>query len=163
MATVRNKKNLAAFNTEKCKKHPRSIQGYNSSVPRSQEDYVTQVSEEIEGRVTKKMSQEFSKTEKHIFGALSCLDDFLMNALIQGHSGTARETYRNAFGINQGTNEEDSQSDPHSEACIYRSQTTQNSGREVGHDTSGICSRVIFRNYNALVNFLRLVDIGEEV
>ena len=35
---------------------------------------------------------------------------------------------------NQGTNEDDSQSDPHPEAGIFRSQTTQKSGREVGPD-----------------------------
>ena len=35
---------------------------------------------------------------------------------------------------NQGTNEDDSQSDPHPEAGPFRSQTTQNSGSEVGHD-----------------------------
>ena len=33
---------------------------------------------------------------------------------------------------NQGTNEDDSQSDPHPEAGLFRSQTTQNSGPEVG-------------------------------
>ena len=36
---------------------------------------------------------------------------------------------------NQGTNEDDSQSDPHPEADIFCSQTTQNSGPEVGHDS----------------------------
>ena len=46
---------------------------------------------------------------------------------------------RDAFGTNQGTNEEDSQSDPHPEAGILRSQTTKNSGPEVGLD-SFICS-----------------------
>ena len=35
----------------------------SSNVPRSQEDYITQVFEEIEGRVTKKLSQEFNMTE----------------------------------------------------------------------------------------------------
>ena len=34
----------------------------------------------------------------------------------------------------QGTNEDDSQSDPHPEAGIFRSQITQNSGPEVGPD-----------------------------
>ena len=34
----------------------------------------------------------------------------------------------------QGKNEDDSQSDPHPEAGIFRSQTTQNSGPEVGYD-----------------------------
>ena len=62
MAT-RNKMKLAALNKENCEEHPRSNLTQNSNVPRSQEDYITQVSEEIEGRVTKKLSQEFSRTE----------------------------------------------------------------------------------------------------
>ena len=88
MAT-RNKKKLAALNKEKCEEHPRSNLTQNSNVPRSQEDYITQISEEIEGRVTKKLSQEFSGTENRILGALARLDDFLTNPLIQGYSGTA--------------------------------------------------------------------------
>ena len=35
---------------------------------------------------------------------------------------------------NQGTNEDDSQSDPQPEAGLFRSQTTQNSGPENGPD-----------------------------
>ena len=97
-----------------------------SNAPRSQEIYITQVSEEIEGRVTKKLSQEFSRTENRFLGALSCLDDFIMNPLIQGHSEIAPVTSRNAYGTNQGTNEDDSQSDPHPEASIFQRQTTRN-------------------------------------
>ena len=148
MATPRNKK-LAALNMEKCKEHPRSNQGQNSSVPRLQEDYITQVPEEIEGRVIKKLSQEFNKTENRILGALSHLDDFLMNPLIQGHSGTTPDMSRNVFSTNQGTNEEDSESDPHPEASIFRSQTTQNSGPEVRHDNDIIFSET---NYFKLFN-----------
>ena len=92
----------------------------NSKVPRSHEDYITQVSEEIGGRVTKKLSQEFSRTVNRILGALACLDDFFMNHLIQVHSRTAPETSQNAFDTNQGTKEDDSQSDPHPEAGIFR-------------------------------------------
>ena len=113
-----NKKELAALNKENCEEHPRSNLAQNSNVPRSQEDYITQVSEEIEGRVTKKLSQEISRTENRILGALARLDDFLMNPLLQGHSGTTPETSRNVFSINQGTNEDDSQSDPHPEAGL---------------------------------------------
>ena len=80
----------------------------NSNVPKSQDDYISQVSEEIEGRFTKKLSKEFSRTENRILGALARLDDFLMNPLIQGHSGTAPETSRNALRFIQGTNEGDS-------------------------------------------------------
>ena len=32
------------------------------------------------------------------------MDDFPMNPLIQGYSGTAPEASRNAYGTNQGTN-----------------------------------------------------------
>ena len=60
----------------------------NSNVPRPQEDHINHVSEEIEGRVTKKLSEEFSSTENSMLGSLARFDDFLMNSLIQGHSAT---------------------------------------------------------------------------
>ena len=129
----RNKKKLAALNKENCEEHPRSNLASNSNVPTSQEDYITQVSEEIEGRVTKKLSQEFSRTENRILGALARLDDFLMIPLLQGYSGTTPETSRNMFGINQGTNEDDSQSNPLPEAGLLTS------GRQDRHDmTTGV-------------------------
>ena len=56
MAT-RNKKKLAALNKENCEEHPRSNLAQNSNVPRSQEDNTTQVSEEIEGRITKDVAR----------------------------------------------------------------------------------------------------------
>ena len=134
MATC-NKRKLAALNKEKCEEDPRNSMAQNSNVPRSQEDYITQVSEEIEGRVTKKLSQEFSRTENRILGALARLDDFLMNPLLQGHSGTTPEASRNALSASQGTNEDDSQIDPHPEAGFFHSQMMQNSGPEDGHDS----------------------------
>ena len=85
------------------------------------------------------------RQKNRILGAMSCLDNFLMNPLFQGHSGTAPETCRNVFGTNQGTNGDDSQSDPHPEASIFRSQTTQNSGPEIGHDiVTGVHEGVIY-------------------
>ena len=134
MATLRKKRKLAALNKENCEEHPRSNLAENSIAPRSQEDYITQVYEEIDGRVTKKLSQEFNRTESRILGALSPLDDLFLNLVIQGHSGIAPKTSRNAYGTNQGTNEDDSQSDPHPEASIFPSQTTRISGSEDGHD-----------------------------
>ena len=100
----------------------------NSNVPRSQEDYITQVFEESEGEVTKKLLQEFSRTENRILGELARLDDFLINPLLQCHSGTTPATSQNMFSINQGTNEDDSQSNPHLEAGLLIS------GREDRHD-----------------------------
>ena len=127
MAT-RNKRKVAALNKQNCEEHPRSMLVQNSNVPRSQEDDITQVSEEIEGRVTKKLWQEFSRTENLLLGALARLDDFLINPLLQGHSGTTPEASPNVFSINQGTNEDDSQSNPHPEAGLLTS------GREDRHD-----------------------------
>ena len=131
-----NKVMLAALNKENCEEHPRSNLAQNSNVPKSQEDYITQVSEKIEGRVTKKLSKEFSRTENRILGALARLDHFLINPLIQGHSGTTPETSRNAFIIKQGTIEDDSQSDTHPEAGLFNNQMTQRSGPEDGQDSN---------------------------
>ena len=136
MATLGDKKNLVAVNKENCEEHPRSNLAQNSNVRRLQENNITQVSEEIEGRVLKKLSQEFSRTENRILAALSRLDDFFMNPLIQGYSGTSPETCRNACSTNQGTNGDDFQSDPHPEAGILHNQTTRNSGPEEGHDSA---------------------------
>ena len=133
MATLRNKRKLAAVTRETQEEHPRNSQSQNTSVPRINEEFITQVSEEIEGRVTKKLSQEFNRTESHILGALSKLDKFLLNQQIQTHSGTVSGTFRSTNVENQGTNEDDSQSDPHPEVGLFRSQTTQNFGSEDGH------------------------------
>ena len=105
----------------------------NSNVPRWQENYITQVSEEIGRRVTKRLSKGFSGTENRILGALARLDAFLMNPLIQGDAGTTTEMSRNAFSTNQGTNEDGSPSDPHPDAGIFGNQTMQNSGPDDDH------------------------------
>ena len=128
MATLRNKRKLAAVTREIQEENPRNGQSRNTSVPRINEEYITQLSEEIEGRVSKKLSQEFSRTESRILGALSKLDEFLLNQQIRTHSETVPETFRNTNVGNQGTNEDDSQSDIHPEGGIFRGQTTQNSG-----------------------------------
>ena len=133
MAT-RNNRKLAALNKEKCEEHLRSNLAKNSKVARSQEDYISQFSEDIEGKVAKKLSQEFSRTENRIIGALAHLDDFLRNPLIQGHSGTGPETSQNIFSINQGTNEDDSQSNLHPKSGLSTNQVAQNSGPEDGHN-----------------------------
>ena len=127
---------MASLKKEYCEEHPRSNLAQNSNAPRSQEDYITQVSEEIEGRVTERLSKEFSRTENRILGAKARLDDFLMNPLLQGHSGTTPEPSRNALNTSQGTNEDDSQKDRHTEASLFHGQMTQKSGLEDGHDTN---------------------------
>ena len=68
-------------------------------VPTISEDIITQVSEEIEGRVTEKLYQEFSKTESRILGALSKLDDFFLNPQVRKHPGILTWKTRNQLGI----------------------------------------------------------------
>ena len=133
--TTRNMRKLAALNKENCEDRPRSNLAQNSNAPTSQEDYITQVSEEIAGTVTKRLSKEFSRTENRILGALARIDDFLMNPLLQVHSGATPEASRNPLSTSQGTNDNHSQNDPHPEAGLFHSQITQNPGPGDGHDS----------------------------
>ena len=57
---------MAALNKEHCEEHPRSNLAQNSSAPRSQEGYITQVSEELrEG--SQKSCQRSSVEQKTAF------------------------------------------------------------------------------------------------
>ena len=78
MAMLRNKRKLAAVARD-TQESARNGQSQNTFVPGMTEVYITLVSEDIEGRVTKKLSQEFIWTESRILGALSKLDKFLLN------------------------------------------------------------------------------------
>ena len=118
MATLRNKKDLAAMNRENHENHPRNVQA-KSKISRIQEDYITQVSEEIEDRVTKNLSKEFSKTESRTVGALSRLDECLQNPQSRARSGPALSRE------NQGTNEARYQNDPHAEVGVSLSYSSQ--------------------------------------
>ena len=106
MATLRNKRKLAAIARETEEEHPRNGQSRNTSVPGINEEYITQFFEEIEGSVTRKLSQEFKRTESRILGALSKLDEFLLNPQIRTHSGTVPGTFRNTNVENQERNED---------------------------------------------------------
>ena len=70
MATLRKERKLTAVSRD-IQEHTRNSQSQNTFVPRFTEGYITQVSEEVGGRVTKEVSQEFSGAESRILGALS--------------------------------------------------------------------------------------------
>ena len=59
------------------------------------EEYIIQVPEEIKARVTKKFSKEFSRTESRFLGALSKLDEFLLNRQVPTCSVAVPVTSRN--------------------------------------------------------------------
>ena len=56
-----NERKLASINGENHEEHPRNIQARDTNVLRIQKDYITQLSEEIGGRATKMLFQEFSR------------------------------------------------------------------------------------------------------
>ena len=75
MATLRNKSKLAAVSRE-TPENTRNSQSQTTLDQETPQEYISQVSEEIEGRVTKKFPEEFSGMDSRILGALSQLDDF---------------------------------------------------------------------------------------
>ena len=111
MATLRNKRKLAAVSRE-TPESTRSGKAPSVLDPELTQEYISQVSEEIEGRVTKKLSKEFSRTESRILGALSKLDEFLLNPQVRTCSVVASGTSRSNNLENQGTNEDRPSDDP---------------------------------------------------
>ena len=111
MATFRNKKKLAAV-SRKTPEGTRSSRAQNALDSELTQGYISQVSEEIEGRVTKKLSKEFSRTESRILGALSKLDEFLLNPQVRTCSVAVPGTSRNNNSENRETTGGRSSDDP---------------------------------------------------
>ena len=113
--SLRNKRKLAAVARESQEEQLRTRQSRNTAVPQIKEGYSTQVSEEIERRKTNKLYQEFSRTESSIMGALSKVDNFLLNLQGRAQSGTVPGASRNSSTENQEPNDNRSQKDPRPE------------------------------------------------
>ena len=123
MATLRNRRKLAVVSRE-TQEYPRNSQSQNTSAPGITEEYIEQVSEEIEGRVNKKLFQEFSGTEFRILGALSKLDKFLLNPHVRTFSATVPGTFWNADLENQEPSGDRSQNDPYPEVEFSACRTS---------------------------------------
>ena len=80
--------------------------------PELNQDYISHFSDDIEGRVTKKLSKEFSRTEPRILGALSKLDEFLLNPQVRTCSVAFPGTSRNNNSENRETTGDRSSDDP---------------------------------------------------
>ena len=94
MTTLRNRRKLAAVSRE-TPENTKNNQSQNTLTPGMAEDYIILFSEEFEGRVSKKLSQEVSRTESRILVALSKLDDFLLNRQVRTCSVAVPGTSRN--------------------------------------------------------------------
>ena len=114
MTTLRNKKKLGAVSRE-TPEGSRNGRGQNVLDPELTQDYISQVSEEIEGRVTKKLSKEFNKTESRILGALSRLDEFLLNLQVRTCSVAVQGKSRNDNSGNREIHGDRSSNNPYPE------------------------------------------------
>ena len=144
---MRNKRKLAAVSRE-TPEGSRSSKGHNVLDPELTQDYISQVSEEIEGRVTKKLSKEFSKTESRILGALWKLDEFLLNPQVWTCSVAVQGTSRNANSENQQTHGDRFSDDHYPEVGV--GYFPHNSG-QLNSPRTGTNSHVVTKNYPHMV------------
>ena len=123
---------MVAVNKESQEKHPRNNLSPDINVFRINGEYITQVSEEIERTVTKKLSQPFSRTQSRIPSALLLVES-LLNLKVLVQSGIVPESSQNFDRENQDCNEDLFQSDP---------------DREVGTsvNTSPFCEKQLCQN-----------------
>ena len=110
MAFLRNKRRLAAVSRE-TPKSTRNSRAQNVPDPELTQDYISHVSEEIEGRVTRKLSKEFSRTESRILGALSKIDEFFLNPQVRTRFVAVPGTSRNGHSENRETTGDPSSKD----------------------------------------------------
>ena len=102
MTTLGNKRRLAAVSRE-TPEGTRNSRAQNTLDPELTQNYITQVSDEIEGRVTKKLSKEFSRTESRILGTLSKPDEFLLNPQVRTGSVAVPGTFGKNISENRET------------------------------------------------------------
>ena len=124
MATLRNKRKLAAFSRE-TPESTKNSRGQSKLDSYLTEDYISQVSEQIEGRATKKFSKEISRTESRIFVALSKLDEFLLNPQFRTCSVAVPGTSRNNNSESRRTTGNRSSDDPCPEARYFSRHSGQ--------------------------------------
>ena len=134
MATLRNRRKIAPVSAE-TPKNTRNTQSQSTLDPGMAQKYTSQVSEETERRVTKKLSKEFSQTESRIFGAMSKLDDIFLNAQFRTCSVAVPGTSRNSGSANWGPTGDRSIGDPRPEAAFstYHSSTLNDPEQEETH------------------------------
>ena len=159
MATLRNKRKWAAVSRE-TPESARIGRTQNILDPELTQEYISQVSEEIEGRVTKKLSKEFSRTESRILGALSKLDEFLLNPQVRTCSVAVPGTSRSSNLENQGTNEDRPSDDPGPEVGF----PSPHSGAEADpHRYSSIASCWFTTNIQTSIVLNSFVDYSREL
>ena len=131
MAILRNKRKVAAISRE-TPENTSNTQSQNTLFPVKAQECISQVSEEIEWRVTEKLSKEFCRTESRVLGALSKPDEFLLNPQFQTCSVAVPGTSRNNDVENRTPTGDRSLRDSCPEALFF----TYNSNNLIRRDSS---------------------------
>ena len=118
MATLGNKRKLAVVSRE-TPERTKSSRTQGVLEPELTQAYISEVSEEIEWRVTKKLSKEFSKTKSRILAALSKLDEFRLNPQVRTCSVAVQGTSTNANSENREIHGDRSSDDPYPEVGYF--------------------------------------------
>ena len=127
MATLRKKRKLTALSrkTPEGSRGSRGSRAQNVLYPESTQDYISQVSEEIKGRVTKNFLKEFSKTESRILGALSKYDELLLNPQVRNCSVAVPGSSRNENSKNRETTGDPSSDDSYTKVGYFSHHSGQ--------------------------------------
>ena len=88
------------------------------------EEYITQFSEGNEGTFTKKLSQDFSRTESPVLGALPKPDEFLLNPQLRTCSVSVPGTSLNNDSENREPTSDCSLKDPYREVEFSACRTS---------------------------------------
>ena len=141
MATLRNKRKLAKKFQVKHLKIQGTVSHKNTPDPGMARKCICYVSEEIERSVTKKLSKEFSRTESRILGALSKVDEFLLNPQVLTCSVPVPATSRNNDSQNREPSGDRCLGDPCPEAVFstYHSSNLNDSEHEETHLSQHTC------------------------
>ena len=153
MATLRSKRNLAVV-SRKTPENTRNSQSQNTLDPGMIEEWIAQVSKGIEGRVTKKLSKEFSRTKSRILGALSKLDEFLLNPQGWTCSVAVPGTPRNNDSENLEPTGDRSLGDPCPEAVFsacHSSNLNASEQEETHHNIILLCSQLDVKPIKAVL------------
>ena len=152
MATLRNKRKLGG--SRETPEGSRSSRGQTVLDPELTQDYISQVSAKIEGRITKKLYKEFSKTESRILGALSKLNEFLLNPQVRICSVAAHGTSRNSNSENRETHGDGSLNDPDPEVGYFPHHSGQLNSPDAetnSHMVTEDYSHMVTGNYSHMV------------
>ena len=122
------------------------------------QEYISQVSEETEERVTEKLSKEFSRTESRILGALSKLNEFLLNPQVRTCSVSVPGASRSNDSENREPTGDRSLGDPCPEAVfsIYYSSNLNDSEQDETHHGDISCASgrgLSSQKHSALISF----------